>query len=207
MLKTPMAIAAFPLLVTPVFGCDREPTGGGSGSTGGGVFRCATTWRPQAAVSSASDPYASARRACVDTINELRATVGLPRLAAASSTQNACSDEGAKRDGQTRAAHGSAGLCCSEGLPGTQNTCPGWPVGGFSGNASLEDAVRRCLRQMWDEGEPPQGRAACQADVLGCFQRHGHYLNMTSNNAAVSCGFYNMGNNTYWMNQNFGQTR
>jgi hypothetical protein len=151
------------------------------------------------------DQFAELRQICVDTINMHRATLNLPPLARANATQESCSDQGAAKDGMTRAAHSSAGgnttaACRMAGL-GAQNTCPGWPS-----RPSLAESLKRCLAQMWAEGEPPNGVAACIADRTGCFQMYGHWINMTSTNSrVVSCGFYDMGNGQYWMNQDFGR--
>ncbi|MBN1655851.1 MAG: hypothetical protein JXA30_18945 [Deltaproteobacteria bacterium] len=153
------------------------------------------------------DPYEEVRQVCVDTINEYRATLGLAPLTRASATLEECSDVGAKKDGDSRQAHSSAGDCPPLG---SQNTCPGYPVGGWSGSATLADSLKRCLQQMWAEGEPPEGRAECiskyyRGDTT-CFMTYGHYLNMSDpNNGTVACGFYDMGSNTFWMNQNFGR--
>lgn len=141
------------------------------------------------------------RQQCVDRVNMYRATLNLPALARATD-QEACSDEGAKLDGDTKKAHGSAGKC--KGLGG-QNTCPGWGVGPRTGNATLADALNKCLEMMWNEGEPPVSRQECQADYQNCFLKHGHYLNMTDTRyKRVACGFYQMSDGKYWMNQNFG---
>jgi hypothetical protein len=143
----------------------------------------------------------SLRQLCVDEVNMYRAMLSLPPLARLAD-QEACSDEGAKLDGDTGKAHGSAGKC--KGLGG-QNTCPGWGVGPRTGNATVADALKRCLKQMWDEAEPPVSRMECQADYEGCFLKHGHYLNMSDTRyKKIACGFYQMSNGKYWMNQNFG---
>lgn len=145
------------------------------------------------------------RQLCVDYINMYRATLGLMPMRRASPEQEECSDRGAQMDGDSGRAHGSAaaGLCRSVGLGG-ENTCPGWRVGGFSGNATLADALTNCLDAMWDEGEPPVSRQECQADYQGCFLKHGHYLNMSDpNNRVVACSFYKMASGAYWMNQDF----
>ncbi len=152
------------------------------------------------------DPYDEVRQVCVDTINEYRATMGLAPMNRASAALEECSDQGAKQDGDTGVAHSSAGSCA--GL-GAQNTCPGYQVGGWAG-ATLADALKRCLAQMWAEGEPPQGRDQCIAEYragnTACFMAHGHYINMSNPGyGTVACGFYDMGNNTFWMNQNFGR--
>ena len=149
------------------------------------------------------DSLDSLRQLCLDTINGYRSGLGLPPLMRASVEIETCSDAGAMSDATTGQAHGSAGSC--SGL-GAQNTCPGWGVGGFSGNATIEDALQGCLAGMWAEGEPPVSRQACIADYVGCFLQHGHFLNMSDPNArVVSCGFYMMDDGRWWMNQDFGR--
>ncbi len=141
------------------------------------------------------------RQLCVDTINMYRSTVGVASLTR-EPAQEACSDEGAKSDGDTGRAHGSAGKC---GGLGGQDTCPGWGVGGFSGNATVSAALTKCLAQMWAEGEPPVSRQECERDYEGCFLKYGHYLNMSDTRyKKAACGFYKMANGSWWMNQNFG---
>ena len=134
-----------------------------------------------------------------------RATLpNLQPMKRASAAQENCSDRGAQMDGDSGMAHGSvrAGLCRSVGLF-SENTCPGYPVGGRSG-MTLADALKFCLKQMWAEGEPPVSRAECMKDTAGCFQAHGHYLNMSNpSNLVASCGFYKMKTGAYWMNQDF----
>ncbi len=143
------------------------------------------------------------RQACVDEINMYRATLGVAPLMRGTPAQEACSDMGAKKDGDSGNAHSSAGDCA--GL-GAQNTCPGWRVGGFGGNATLEDALKNCLQAMWNEMEPPIPVADCIRDSQGCFQDHGHWINMSdARSGTVACGFYKMSSGAYWMNQNFGR--
>ena len=152
------------------------------------------------------------RQVCVDEINMYRATLSLPPMDRATNAQELCSDQGAKKDGDSGNAHSSAGRgnpCASGGSNpgfGSQNTCPGYPVGGF-GSATIADALKGCLEQMWAEGEPPGGEEACiDAYFNGdteCFLAHGHYINMKGGSEGVSCGFYKMENGRYWMNQDF----
>lgn len=160
----------------------------------------------------APSELAQLRQVCVDEINRYRATLSLPPIGKASEQQELCSDEGARKDGMSKSAHSSAGMnnpCVARGIrPGfrAQNTCPGWPVG-RRGAATIADALKGCLKQMWDEGEPPGGTEKCVADYragnTACFLAHGHYINMKGNSKGVSCGFFDMGMNTYWMNQDF----
>jgi hypothetical protein len=154
---------------------------------------------PTAGAAAGGDPMIEmARQVCVDTINMYRATKMLPALMRVTA-QETCSDAGAKKDGDSGVGHSSAFSC--QGSYG-QNSCPGYPVGGFGG-ATLSDALKMCLQGMWDEGEPPVSRTQCQMDTTGCFEKYGHYLNMTQNFKGVSCGFYKMKNGNWWMNQDF----
>jgi len=146
------------------------------------------------------DMFAAERQACVEHINMYRATLNLAPLKRATPEQELCSDNGAKTDGDTGKAHGSAGSC--KGLGG-QNTCPGYPV---RAGSTLTATLKGCLDQMWAEGEPPQGVQPCIQDRTGCFLMHGHWINMSmANYGTVACGFYKMANGRYWMNQNFGR--
>jgi hypothetical protein len=148
------------------------------------------------------------RDLCVEQINMYRATLPdkmLMPLKRASAEQEECSQRAAKMDGDTMQGHGAfrAGLCSATGLA-AQNSCPGYPVGGFGG-ATIAETFKTCLAQMWAEGEPPVSRQQCMQDSTGCFLMHGHYLNMTEPNyAAVSCSFYKMmDGRSYWMSQDF----
>jgi hypothetical protein len=152
-------------------------------------------------VAPGDDPFALERQACVDTINMYRMSLGRMPLVRATPEQETCSDMGAKQDGDSGRAHGSAGNC--RGL-GSQNTCPGYPL--RVGGGTVDGTLKYCLKQMWDEGEPAQGVQACTADINGCYQDHGHWINMQSTTIGrVACGFYKMANGNYWMNQNFGR--
>lgn len=154
------------------------------------------------------------RQVCVDEINMYRATLSLPPIARPTPQHEACSDQGAQKDGISKMAHGSAGQgnpCATAGMRGfpgfqSQNTCPGYPVGA-RGAATIADALKGCLKQMWAEGEPPEGTEKCISDYFAgntkCFLAHGHYINMKGSSKKVSCGFYDMGKSTFWMNQDF----
>jgi hypothetical protein len=201
---------------------DGGTTGGGTtgGFFGGGFPGGRDGGRPDAGPTldagtpvvtgdAGPDQFAELRQVCVDTINMYRATLNPPQppLARANAEQEACSDRGAQYDAESRRAHGSTGvrdLCGAMGLPGTQNTCPGHPAGPGTGTDAIAAALRRCLASMWAEGEPPIGVDACKADRAGCFPMYGHWINMSEpKGRTVSCGFFNMGNNTFWMNQDF----
>jgi hypothetical protein len=173
---------------------------GGMGTMGGAGGTPGTSGTGGA---GGDEEFAALRQVCVDYINMYRATLGRAPLARATAEQETCSDMGAKKDADANMPHSSAGDC--RGLGG-QNTCPGWRVGGFGGNATLEDALKNCLDAMWDEGEPPIPVDQCIQDYQGCFLPHGHWINMQMESyGVVACGFYKMPNGAYWMNQNFGR--
>lgn len=174
---------------------------GTGGSAGSGIAGAGTSGSGGTGP-VAGDDLDALRQLCVDEINMYRATLSLPPLARATPAQEACSDMGAKQDADSGQAHGSAGNC--QGLGG-QDTCPGWGVGGFSGNATVGDALTGCLGQMWAEGPPPVPEDECIADYVNCFLKHGHWMNMSNDNyQVVSCGFYEMPDGKWWMNQDFG---
>lgn len=128
---------------------------------------------------ASADPYDGNRQACVDRINDFRATEGLPPYARWRGIE-LCTDDEAESDSETNTAHGAFGQCGEQ----AQNECPGWP--------SLDAVVEGCLQAMWDEGpgEP--------------FSAHGHYLNMSSTSyTKVACGFYVTDTGTVWAIQNF----
>lgn len=215
--------------VVPLTGGSIATTGGMSTTTGGAMVTtggmmdatggAATTGGSGTASGSVSGiadaELETLRQVCIDEINMYRSMKSLAPLPRGTPEQELCSDQGAKKDGDSGNAHSSAGTgnpCNTTGMfnafPNftSQNTCPGYMVGGF-GSATIADALKQCLAQMWAEGEPPEGRAKCESDYFAgdtaCFLAYGHYLNMTSDAAGVSCGFYDMGSSTYWMNQDF----
>jgi hypothetical protein len=169
-----------------------DPGTGGTDPGTGGV--------PATGGSGSGDELDALRQACVDEINRYRATLGRAPLRRATPEQEACSDAGAKKDGDANAAHSSSRDC--PGLGG-QNTCPGWPV---RAGQTLQSTLFSCLQQMWAEGEPPLPRDQCIQQYQTCFLVHGHYMNMSDPSYGVAaCGFYQLPNGSWWMNQNFGR--
>ncbi len=141
------------------------------------VFSCASSSQPSA--SPWVDSYADARLECVDKIDSLRATIGLPALTFLTE-KDTCSDYEAKNDCITGIAHGAFGHCDET----AQNECPGY--------GSLGSIANSCLIAMWDEGpgEP--------------YSQHGHYINMTNTAyTKISVGFYTTGSGSVWAVFNF----
>lgn len=179
------------------FGDEEENTGsGGAGgsatsSSSGGQGGDATTSSSSSTTSSSSSSSGGSSSSgnpqqdgwaqlCVDTINMHRASIGLPPYQRWTGAE-ACTSDQCKQDSQTGQAHGAFGQCGEN----AQNECPGWP-------GPPEGMIVDCLQMMWDEG-PGQD-----------FNKHGHYINMSSNNySKVSCGFYQTPNGSWWAIQNF----
>jgi len=141
---------------------------------------------PDLSVSSdAEDPWAEARIECVNTINEYRATEGLPPYERWVEGE-ACADDQAAYDMASGSAHdGFRDKICTDADPRAQNECPGY--------RSLNSVLTTCLAQMWAEGpgEP--------------FSEHGHYINMSATKySKVACGFAaNSSGSNFWAVQNF----
>ncbi len=122
----------------------------------------------------------SAEQACVDAINNYRATLGLPAYARWNAEES-CGDSQAQSDSQSGTAHGAFGKCTEN----AQNECPGWP-------GPPSSMIGSCLAQMWAEGPGSD------------FSTHGHYINMSSTSyTQVACGFYTLGDGSVWAVQDF----
>jgi hypothetical protein len=133
----------------------------------------------ETSTTTGDDPYAQARKDCVDRINGFRASIGVAALSQWSE-EEPCTDEQSRKDSENGTAHSHFGDCHEF----AQNTCPGW--------GSVQQVIQGCLQAMWDEGpgEP--------------FEEHGHYINMANASyTKVACGFYEMPDGKIWHNHNF----
>src|SRR5258708_5519502 len=92
----------------------------------------------------------TAEQLCVDTINNYRATLGLPAYARCNA-KGSCADGQAQSDSQSGVAHGAFGQCPEF----AQNECPGWP-------GPPSSMIPSCLQMMWNEGPGTD------------FSKHGH---------------------------------
>ncbi|WP_437607272.1 CAP domain-containing protein [Sorangium sp. So ce834] len=163
-------------------GSDGSTTAGAGGSGGapaGSTSGAGSSGSGAGGSGGKGDPTGAAQL-CVDTINQHRATLGLPPLARWTEAES-CSDEESESDGNTGQAHGAFGACDER----AQNECPGW-------NGPPESMIVPCLQVMWDEGPGED------------FNKHGHYINM-SNTAytKVACGFHTFPDGSVWAVQNF----
>ena len=173
----------------PRGGSEAGGSGGQAGATGAagtpgtaGTTGAAGTPGPSGSGGAAgptADPFATARQACVDKINALRATEGKPPYLRWTAAEE-CSDAEAKSDSISKKAHGAFGMCKES----AQDECPGWPN-------DPNKIVTGCLQDMWNEGP-------------GAFAEHGHYLNMSSTKyKSVACGFFVTPDKKMWAVQNF----
>ncbi|WP_437588295.1 CAP domain-containing protein [Sorangium sp. So ce1000] len=164
-------------------------SGGGSGSGAGGAGGAGGSATTGAGGSGGAGPGsgaggagggASTAQLCVDTINQHRATLGLPPLARWVEAES-CSDKEAESDGNTGEAHGAFGSCDEN----AQNECPGW-------GGPPDEMIVPCLQLMWDEGPGED------------FSTHGHYINMSNPRyTKVACGFHTFSDGSVWAVQNF----
>lgn len=164
-------------------GSSAEGAGGSSAQGAGGSATAGTggsTGEGSGSGAGGSGGATGAAQLCVDTINEHRATLGLPPLARWVEAES-CSDEEAESDGNTGEAHGAFGSCDEN----AQNECPGW-------GGPPDSMIVPCLQLMWDEGPGED------------FSKHGHYINMSSTRyTKVACGFHTFPDGSVWAVQNF----
>jgi hypothetical protein len=134
---------------------------------------------PSGGVSPAgTSSYPSSADACVNKINQYRASANLPPYVRWTD-QEGCADGQARRDSESGQAHGAFQACGEL----AQNECPGFP--------SLDEIISSCLDMMWQEGP-------------GDFSAHGHYLNMSSTQySRAACGFYVTPGGKVWAVQDF----
>ena len=119
------------------------------------------------------------RRRLVDTINQLRGTIGLAPYARWNA--ESCASRRAQADAASGTAHGAFGSCGES----AQDECPGWP-------GPPETMIGQCLAQMWAEGPGSD------------FSTHGHYINMSSTSYTMAaCGFFVLPDGSVWATQNF----
>jgi hypothetical protein len=143
--------------------CALDPAGR-DGCDGATPTPTPTPVRTPTPVSTASDDPA---QFCVDTINSLRASIGLPPYARWTAAES-CASSQANDDGLAARPGRSGFQRCGEAA---QSECPA------SGTAS--DAIGTCLQLMWTQGSIPVPLAS-QRD----------YNNMTSTTyTKVACGF------------------
>src|SRR5688572_28589746 len=88
-----------------------SPTSTGSKATSATTSTTGSpTGSTNATTGPGGDPYAASRAACINKINELRATKGLPAYGQWTAAES-CSDQQATADETSGQAHGAFGMC------------------------------------------------------------------------------------------------
>ena len=135
---------------------------------------------PAGSSDSADSGVGSTEQLCVDTINNYRASIGLPPYARWGANET-CADGQAQADSKSGTPHSAFGTCGES----AQNECPDWP-------GPPSTMITSCLAAMWAEGPGSD------------FSTHGHYVNMSSTQyTEVACGFYTLSDGHVWATQDF----
>jgi uncharacterized protein YkwD len=127
--------------------------------------------------------YAAEKEACLDTLNALRATLGLKPVAWSKSLE-AFADQGARYDSERNAAHQHFKDFSTRAVPSdAENAIPGWPMKSYK---TVSAVVAQGAKMMWDEG--PGG---------------GHYENIKGDHTQVGCGVYVTPAGSVWVIHDF----
>ena len=141
-------------------------------SSGIGAAGCAQLAGPVSPDSIATDAstIAASTAFCVDEVNRLRATAGLPALTR-SGRIDEFSTDAAKVDGQAHEAHTYFRMTNGgNGTAHAENMIPWWKASQYG---SVRTIIRQGLATMWQEG--PGGS---------------HYENMKGGYSEMGCGVY-----------------
>jgi len=184
----PLCTSQIPLCALLLGGLTLACNGDDTGSTDGSTTTNSTASSSGSSSSGSAGSSAgesggddSLAQACVDEINDYRASLSLPPYTRWTDAEG-CTDDEAKSDSQSGTPHGAFPSCNES----AQNECPGWP------STDLKMSLLGCLSQMWAEGPGED------------FQKHGHYINMSSTKyTKVACGFYTTPEGSLWAIQNF----
>ncbi|MBI5533988.1 MAG: hypothetical protein HY898_14800 [Deltaproteobacteria bacterium] len=153
--------------------------GSGGGGSGGAAGSGGSSAGGSGGGGTGGAPSTDPAQLCVDTINQYRATLGLPPYGRWVGGE-VCAAKEAQTDAGKNQPHSAFGTCGEW----AQNECPGW-------GGPPESMIEGCLAMMWAEGPG--------AD----FASHGHYINMSSTQyTEVACGYYD-GPGGVWAVQNF----
>ena len=127
--------------------------------------------------------WAAEKKLCLDTINALRASLSLPKVAWSKSLE-AFADQGARYDSERNKAHAHFGAFSVRAVPSdAENAIPGWPIKNYK---TVAKVVFDGAKMMWDEG--PGG---------------GHYENIKGSHTQVGCGIYVTPSGGVWVIHDF----
>ena len=160
-----------------------------------------------ASSSSAKTPSSSAatnsffsdnwRQACLDKINEYRATENLGPLTLAPEEKQTCTDKQAGDDLAENKAHGHFQACGEW----AQNSGPNFST---SWRKTATEATDAFLKMMWEDEKALVTSGERDPDKKGDYSYIGHYLNMKGNYKTVACGIaLSADGKKGWLNINF----
>jgi uncharacterized protein YkwD len=157
--------------------------------------------------SSATAPASSAaqsgffsenwRQACLDKINEYRATENLAPLTLAPEAKQTCTDNQAAADMEANKAHGHFGDCGEW----AQNSGPNFNTSWRKTAIEVSDAY---LKMMWEDEKALVTSGERDPKKDEDYPYIGHYLNMKGNYKTVACGIaLTADGKKGWFNVNF----
>ena len=152
-----------------------------------------------APASSASNGFFSDnwRQACLDKINEYRATEGLEPLALAPEEKQTCTDKQAGDDLAENKAHGHFRACDEW----AQNSGPNFNTSWRKTAIEVSDAY---LKMMWEDEKALVLSGERDPNKDEDYSYIGHYLNMKGNYKTVACGIaLTEDGKKGWFNVNF----
>ena len=137
------------------------------------------------------------RQACLDKINEYRATENLEPLTLAPEEKQTCTDKQAGDDLASNKAHGHFGDCGE----GAQNSGPNFNTSWRKTAVEVSDAY---LKMMWEDEKALVTSGERDPNKDEDYPYIGHYLNMKGNYKTVACGItLSEDGKKGWFNVNF----
>ncbi|WP_173473376.1 CAP domain-containing protein [Fibrobacter succinogenes] len=137
------------------------------------------------------------REACLDKINEYRATENLEPLTLAPEEKQTCTDKQAGDDLAENKAHGHFRAC----EEWAQNSGPNFNT---SWRKTATEATDAFLKMMWEDEKALVLRGERDPDKKEDYSYIGHYLNMKGNYKSVACGIsLTEDGKKGWLNINF----
>lgn len=137
------------------------------------------------------------RQACLDKINEYRATENLEPLTLAPEEKQTCTDKQAGDDLAENKAHGHFGACGE----GAQNSGPNFNTSWRKTAIEVSDAY---LKMMWEDEKALVTSGQRDPKKDEDYPYIGHYLNMKGNYKTVACGIaLTEDGKKGWFNVNF----
>lgn len=137
------------------------------------------------------------REACLDKINEYRATENLEPLTLAPEEKQTCTDNQAAADLASNKAHGHFGDCGE----GAQNSGPNFSTSWQKTAIEVSDAY---LKMMWEDEKALVTSGERDPNKDEDYPYIGHYLNMKGNYKTVACGIaLSEDGKKGWFNVNF----